>query len=228
MPASPLPDIEPREVVSVEAAESMLLELRREIAQLEDELRRIGIAAEEAEGRAEQGSLHSPFALRSLTSTSDFIAQMHAQNREEMQRAFEVAEANAAERVTEAEAEAGALLVGARGAAPDSSVVDLTDVSAAVEVVTAPEAAIVITEAPTVEPDVPAAVEAVEADVTSVGVEMIAADDELLGSEEAYEKFWREEAEVTKARSASFAPLEALLPILALIVLLCVVLILVG
>ena len=95
MPVSPLPDIEAREVVSVEAAESMLLDVRREIAQLEEELRRVGIAADEAESRAQEASVQSPFALRSLTSTSDFIAQMHAQNREEMQRAFEVAEAHA-------------------------------------------------------------------------------------------------------------------------------------
>ena len=248
-----LEGLEAVEVVSAEQADAHLSELRTAIAELHRELDQLASGVKDDGSRADE--LATPFALAAITATERVVERMVESRRTELRDAIGDARSTAAEQVRVAEARAQMLIVAAKGevtnamlrnAGASDEVIACAAVDGAPAVVTSlffgtptpadltpaePPPTVTDAAAPPApavsEPEHSAELPAECSDpppVTPSAAGTVAEE----GSA-AYDEFWRESSEADHGRSASgFRPVEALLPALAVLILLVVVLVLIG
>ena len=226
-----LPDLDRHDVVPAEAADHLVDTVRGELAQLEAELEQLLAEAAAAERELAAVGPPSNVALRARYFVEDFVAQMRQASEVELARALDYARARAATRLAEADLEAGAN-------------------RAVVEVERAPEApAAAVVEAPVPEPlaapvdlvpppaDLaPPVLDApeVDSDDGSAALAPPTIDDAALAAAArvvppTFDDFWAEESQAKRtATRITRIPIEAVLPMLAVLIVLIVVLAWVG
>lgn len=200
-----------RSTVSVDVAEAELVAVRDLLAQLEGEVAAERRAADEADRRSRVVSSALDVDLDPVEQSRRIVEEMTATRQVAWRASFEEATVAAEARVAEATRLAEELAAASRR--------EVSEILATGWVPPAPVPSAAPASAPRhLAPAAPAAV--VPASVT--------------GPPSADEVFWREAARATAARAATtkavaaFAPIEAILPTVALVILLIAVLLLVG
>jgi len=247
-----------REVVPAERVEATIESLHLELDSLEDELVRAEHEAAEAERRREDRGAAPAVTAQAVSHVQAFLRELEATSDRSFEAAREWARATAQQRTARARAEAETILANSqapsrllRAAGPEAlggsgaGATALTLVPEAGTALEAPRESLgAIAFAPTSLPavsslDVDADVFAERPRAEDHRFEPAAAtlfepdavrslDAAAVPIDGVNEEFWREQHEASRARTLSARPLEAVLPMIALVIVLVVVLAWIG